>query len=250
MKKKTRYKLLLQLFASAEAEGEAQAGENTQTDAGPQQSTAAADDEFSELIHGKYKNQFAEKTQAIIDKRFKEFKSLEAYKEKVSPFIERLLESNGLGEGEEERLFELLEASKNDTGKTADSNDKANTFSGNLRKWVSDSETLKKTYPDFDLRAELNNDARFSRLLLGGASVKDAYETVHHDEILSGAMAYTAEVVREQMTRNIEAKGRRPVENGVGSENAVVTGLNVDSLTSKDVLKILKQVENGANISF
>ena len=87
-------------------------------------------------------------------------------------------------------------------------------------------------------------------MLLGGVSVRDAYETVHRDEILGGAMAYTAGVVREQMVRNIEAKGRRPLENSVGSENAVVTSKSVESLTSGDILKILKQVENGASISF
>lgn len=63
-------------------------------------------------------------------------------------------------------------------------------------------------------------------------------------------MAYTADRVREQVVRNIETKGRRPLENGISSESAVVTAVDVNSLSSKDILKILKQVENGANIRF
>jgi hypothetical protein len=63
-------------------------------------------------------------------------------------------------------------------------------------------------------------------------------------------MQFTADAVRKQVVSNIEAKGRRPVENGVSSEGAVVSAVDVNSLTSQDILKILKQVENGANISF
>ena len=63
-------------------------------------------------------------------------------------------------------------------------------------------------------------------------------------------MAYTADKVRRQVVQGIEARGMRPVENGVSSEGAIVTSVDVNSLTSQDILKILKQVENGANITF
>lgn len=116
--------------------------------------------------------------------------------------------------------------------------------------WIKESEELRGLYPDFDLRKELKNDKLFSQLVLGGAPVKAAYETVHRDEIIGGLMAYTADRVREQVVRDIETKGRRPLENGIASESAVVTAVDVNSLTPKDILKILKKVENGANIKF
>ena len=63
-------------------------------------------------------------------------------------------------------------------------------------------------------------------------------------------MNYAATKAREQVVKNIETKGRRPLENGISSESAVVTSVDVNSLSSKDILKILKQVENGAHIKF
>lgn len=116
--------------------------------------------------------------------------------------------------------------------------------------WLKESGEIKELYPDFDLRNELRTSPLFSRLVLSGAPLQAAYEIVHKDEILSGAMAYTADKVREQVVKNIETKGRRPLENGISSESAVMTAIDVNALTAKDIHKILKQVENGASIKF
>ncbi len=116
--------------------------------------------------------------------------------------------------------------------------------------WLKESGEIKETYPDFDLRKELRSSKLFAQLALSGAPLKASYEIVHKDEIISGAMAYTADKVREQVVKNIETKGRRPLENGISSESAVMTAIDVNALTAKDIHKILKQVENGASIKF
>ena len=116
--------------------------------------------------------------------------------------------------------------------------------------WLKESGEIKELYPDFDLRNELRSSKLFAQLVLAGAPLKASYEIVHKDEIISGAMAYTADKVREQVVKNIETKGRRPLENGISSESAVMTAVDVNALTAKDIHKILKQVENGASIKF
>ena len=116
--------------------------------------------------------------------------------------------------------------------------------------WLKESGEIKELYPDFDLRNELRSSRLFAQLILAGAPVKASYEIVHKDEIISGAMAYTADKVRQQVVKNIEAKGRRPLENGISSESAVMTAIDVNALTAKDIHRILKQVENGASIKF
>lgn len=116
--------------------------------------------------------------------------------------------------------------------------------------WLKESGEIKELYPDFDLRNELRSSKLFSQLVLAGAPLKASFEIVHKDEIISGAMAYTADKVREQVVKNIETKGRRPLENGISSESAVMTAIDVNALTAKDIHKILKQVENGASIKF
>ena len=254
--KKLIYTVNLQLFAGEGSDGQGNdvtGVENTADAEQVEKIDVNADDEFSLLINGKFKEQFTKKTQAIIDKRFKETKNLEAYKNNVSPVVAGLMEKYGLQEGEEGKLLDLMNSSeKNEASAPEDKGKSAsvNTLAKNVKNWVSQGESLKSTYPDFNLRKELKENKLFSRLVLNGVSVKDAYEASHKDEILSGAMAYTAKRVREQVVSNIEAKGRRPLENGVSSQSGVVTTVDVNSLTSKDILKILKQVENGASISF
>ena len=249
MKELKWYTLDLQLFggeADSVADGET-GGENA---VAGQNSAESNSDEFNELINGKFKNEFTRKTQAIIDKRFKETKALEEYRDKVSPAIDSLMKKYNISPGEEEKLMEHLSRADEKTP----SDDKDNSHRANLREkiggWIRESRLLKENVPDFDLRRELKSDKLFSRLLMSGMSVGAAYEVVHRDEILSDAVNLTAQRVRKQVVDNIQVKGMRPVENGVSSDSAVVTSVDVNSLTSHDILKILKQVENGANVRF
>ncbi len=247
MEKQKTLWLNLQLFAEG---GEGADGATTGDDGADaeQMEKVNNDEEFAALINGKFKEQFTKKTQEIIDKRFKKTKELEAFKERVSPTLASLMERYGLNEGEEEKLFSALNEENNASAKNKDH------YKVLLRKnassWLMQGEEMKSIFPDFDLRKELRESQIFSRLLLSGIDLKTAYEIVHKDEILSGAMAYTAGKVREQLVQGIQAKGMRPQENGVMASSAVATGVDVNALTSKDILKILKQVENGASISF
>lgn len=250
MKNLIIYTLNLQLF-SGEGEGAVQVESGDEIADAGQKNEENCDEEFAQLISGKFKEQFTKKTQAIIDKRFKETKELEAYKSKVSPVMARLMEKYGIEEGNEELLLESMETSGKPKPEIPDevlSNQ--DRLKQKIGLWIKEGESLKDKFPNFDLRNEIKGNKLFSQLLLSGVPLSTAYETVHKDEIISDAMHYTADTVRQQMVHNIEAKGRRPVENGVSSESAVVTSVDVNSLTSQDILKILKQVENGASIKF
>lgn len=249
MKKLLWYTLNLQLFAGeGEAAADGETGDKL-ADAG-QNSTQDCENEFSQLINGKFKEQFTKKTQAIIDKRFKQTKELEEYKSKISPLVEKLMEKYGLEPGQEDMLPEAIGGALEENNSAPPEASNREQLKGKIGGWLKESEELKQLLPDFDLRNELRENKLFSQLLLSGVPLKTAYETVHRDEFLSGAMQYTASAVRQQMVQSIEAKGRRPIENGISAEGAVVTAVDVNSLTSQDILKILKQVENGAKIKF
>lgn len=249
MKKFKRYTLDLQLFGG-EAEG-AVNGETGGESAVAGQNGAENDgNEFNVLINGRFKEEFTRKTQAIIDKRFKQTKQLEEYKQRVSPTIDALMKKYNVSPGEEEKLTELLGKDTDEDGSDERVDLRRSNLKNRISDWIRESRLLKESIPDFDLRGELRSDKLFSRLLMSGVSVKDAFEVVHRDEILSDAVKLTSERVRKQVVDNIQAKGMRPVENGVSSDSAVVTSVDVNSLTSHDILKILKQVENGANVRF
>lgn len=245
---------VLQLFAPDGAEN-AQTGDST-ADAG--QRATADGEEFETLIKGRFKEPFAKKTQAIIDKRFREYKSLESYRDRVRPLIGDLLARYDLQEGDEETLAELLrdetpagaDVPTEPTDPDGDGGERRDALLEALHDWAGQESALRELYPDFDLRAELRGNPVFGNLLLAGVPLGAAYETAHRDEVLGSAMAYAADRAREDVVRGIEAKGMRPLENGVQSESAAVSTVNVNALTSKDILKILKQVENGASVSF
>ena len=111
-------------------------------------------------------------------------------------------------------------------------------------------EGLKELYPDFDIRKELRESELFFKLVKNGISVKDAFETVHKDELISGAMEYTAHALKEQLAKGREERAARPLENGLLSSGAAVTALDVNALTKNDIINILKQVEKGAKVQF
>ncbi len=252
MKKGNYFNLNLQLFSENGTEMvNSETDDDLSADVG-QEETVGTEDEFQNLIDGKFKDEFHKRTQSIIDNRFKETKLLEEFKSRTSPIIEKLSEIYNVENGDLEALSEKINASENEYNKDENSSPEKNTelLKEKVYSWVKEGEELKELYENFDFRNELKNNSLFGQLLYSGIPLKTAYEVVHKDEILSGAMAYTAQKVREQVVKGIEAKGRRPIENGIASESGIVTLTDVNALTSKDILKILKKVENGVSIKF
>ena len=114
MKKLKWYTLDLQLFGSeADSTADGETGEDVAV-AG-QNGAEGTEDEFNQLINGRFKNEFTRKTQAIIDKRFKETKILEEYRDKVSPAITTLMKKYNISPGEEEKLTEYLNRADEET---------------------------------------------------------------------------------------------------------------------------------------
>ena len=119
--------------------------------------------------------------------------------------------------------------------------------------WVNEAETVKGLYPDFDLDAEVNSDEtgeRFVNLLGKGVSVRQAYELIHMDDLMSGAMQKTANVVREQTFNEIRTRGMRPSENGGAGNAAAKTGaLDPAKMTKAQRDEIARRARNGERIT-
>ena len=81
------------------------------------------------------------------------------------------------------------------------------------------SEEMKKVFPNFDLRKELQNPA-FARMTSPnvGISVEDAYYAVHRNEIQTAAMQVTAKKTAEKISNAIASGSRRPNESGASSQ--------------------------------
>lgn len=88
-----------------------------------------------------------------------------------------------------------------------------------LSKLEQQGEVLKNTFPNFDLRNELQNPV-FARMTSPnvGLSVEDAYYAVHRNEIQTAAMQVTAQKTAQKIANSIQAGQRRPSENGISTQ--------------------------------
>ena len=102
-------------------------------------------------------------------------------------------------------------------------------------------EALKKVFPNFDLRKELQNPV-FARMTSPnvGVSVEDAYHAVHRKEIMSAGMQVTAQQTAQKISNAIQAGSRRPDENGTTGQSASVTTFDY-SKASKAQREALKR---------
>lgn len=103
-------------------------------------------------------------------------------------------------------------------------------------------EELKKIFPNFDLRTELQNPA-FARMTAPGKgimSVEDAYRAVHRNEIDAATSQIIAQKTAEKISNAIASGSRRPDESGVSSQAPSVSTFDYRS-ASKEQRDALKQ---------
>ena len=96
-----------------------------------------------------------------------------------------------------------------------------------FQKLQQQGEEMKKVFPDFDLRKELQNPA-FVRMTSPnvGISVEDAYYAVHRKELQTAAMQVTAQMTAKKVSNAIQAGTRRPAENGINGQAPSVTSFD------------------------
>ena len=97
-----------------------------------------------------------------------------------------------------------------------------------FQKMEQQAEALKKVFPSFDLRVEMQNPA-FVRMTAPGTgimSVEDAYRAIHRKEIEAAQSQVIAQQTAQKISNAIQAGSRRPDENGTSSRSPSVTTFN------------------------
>jgi hypothetical protein len=87
-------------------------------------------------------------------------------------------------------------------------------------------------------------------MLSAGVGVKAAFQALHHDDIMSGAMHYTAQTIAKKTADNIASRQSRPVEAGLNSQASAQVKTDVSKLTKEDRREIARRVARGEMISF
>ena len=111
------------------------------------------------------------------------------------------------------------------------------------------AEEMKKVFPNFDLRKELQNPV-FVRMTAPnvGISVEDAYFAVHRNELQAAAMQVTAQKTAQKVSNAIKAGSRRPTESGISGQGASVTNIDYKSMTPAQRNELKARIRAGEKI--
>lgn len=117
-------------------------------------------------------------------------------------------------------------------------------FVDDLRRQESE---LQSVYPGFVLDSELQNPD-FRKLVSGGMSLRQAYQTVHFDDIMSGAIGYAAQRATAAAADTVAAGAMRPAEIGMGSPVGVST--TPKPLSKAEREEIRRRAMRGERVTF
>ena len=122
-------------------------------------------------------------------------------------------------------------------------------FQQHIMKLEQQGEAMKKVFPNFDLRKELQNPA-FARMTSPnvGISVEDAYYAVHRNEIQTAAMQVTAQKTAQKISNAIQAGSRRPDENGTSGQAPSVTTFDYRSMSPEQRKALKDRIRSGEKI--
>lgn len=280
-----RYGLMLTLFgegggasggaAAGAAGGEGGAAASAQEGATAQQTPVDRAAEFDKLIKGEYKDEYDKRVKSHVDRRFKETDSLRQQVDSAKPLMELLagkygVDASDLGailkaaeddesyyeaEAAEKGLsvqqlkdFKRMERENARLRAAAEERQRIEQANQVQARWMQEAEAVKGVYPKFDFAQEAQNET-FSRLLRSGVDVRTAYEVAHHDEIISGAMQFTAQKVQEKTVNDIRARGMRPDEGGLGRQPAGEGRPDVSKLTREQRADMAKRALRGESIT-
>ena len=122
-------------------------------------------------------------------------------------------------------------------------------FQQHIVKLEQQAEAMKKVFPNFDLRTELQNPA-FARMTSPnvGISVEDAYYAVHRNEIQTAAMQVTAQKTAQKISNAIVSGSRRPNENGTSGQAPSVTTFDYRSMSPEQRKSLKDRIRSGEKI--
>lgn len=256
-------------------EGESPVGE----DNGTQEAKKTPEEEFAELIGkgGRYEDAYAKRVQETIQNRFKNATDWEgvtsAYEQATAPLYMKY----GLEVGDVEGLQKAIETDDDIYARLAEQDgvttdkyrenvklrldaERGRTMQEEFAKerqrrqmyaqWDAEADELKEVFPSFNLAEELQNPQFTALLDTGNFGVKDAFMACHINDILEGNQEYTKKQTMESVAQKLSSNARRPVENAMSHNPAVVRKADPSKLTDEDMDKIFEIVQNGGTVSF
>lgn len=232
--------------------------------------------EFERLIKGEYKDLYDARVQETIQKRLKGTKETVDKYNALTPTIDLLARKYGVKADDIEGLGKAIEADDTffedealERGMTVEQLKEVRRMereNADLKRqmqereteqranelyasWMRQAEETKGVYPSFDLDAEMGNP-KFIELLRSNIDVRTAYEVVHKDDIIRGAMQFTANEVGTKLSNKMRANAARPQENGTSGQSASTTSVDIANMTKAQRRALGERAAHGERITF
>lgn len=223
--------------------------------------------EFAELIQGEYKGAYEKQMQAAMQQqrqsgkktatRLQEAESLlalvgERYGQDGTDLAalrtalegdKQYLEAEALEKGmtvEQLAEFKRMERENKAFQRQMEEARDRQLFEQKLMGWNQEAEALQQVYPEFELLQEFENP-QFVRMLDNGVDMKTAYQAVHFDDLMSGALQHTAARTEKKVVDSIKARGARPEENGTRGSGGAREKLDVSKLTKEQRTALMEE---------
>ena len=228
----------------------------------PKAQEADPEQDWESLKKGKYAEQYGRDVQAAIADRFKNQANLQQQLDGLKPMLDALAQQRGIAAGDYDALSKaildddsLYEDEAEEAGMTVEAYksykaleseakaareqkaraEQENYFQQHLAKLVQQAEALKQTFPDFDLKKELENP-NFKRMTAPdvGLSVEDAYYATHHAELAPKAVMAGVQHAQRQIAQSLQANASRPVEGAMtGNQQAARIAIDPRNMTAE-----------------
>lgn len=234
---------------------------------------------FDNLIKGEYKEEYEKRFNSALSKRLNSSKKkISEYEKQISSYapifqklavkygkepedVEGILNSiqsddsyyddyaveNGLTTEQARLVLDAKEITRQNNIRR-EQEDKAREFNERFNGWVAQADALKQKFPSFDFNEESKNE-QFRRFLNLGISVEDAYTIIHREELMSNAMAFSAQQTKKEVAETIRSGKERPVENGVNMSQASAVKDTMLNLSREEERKIERAIKSGARVT-
>ena len=231
---------------------------------------------FEDLISGEYKEEFTKRTQDIINRRFRETKNIETKLNAAQPVIDMLMQKYHIDDGDMGKLTKAIDTDEKyweeaaekagmtvEQYRTVQKLERENQqlreerrrsqgqqqMEEQLNDWYRQAGQVQEVYPSFDFEAECKN-RDFLGLLRAGIPVQKAFETIHLDDLITGAARVSAKQAEQRTVNSIQSRSSRPAENGTSSQGGATIKSDVSKLTKADRAEIAQRVARGEIIKF
>lgn len=260
------------------ADAGSQESTSQSTSTAPQESVQSPEDieaEFEELIKGKFKTVYGSKVQSVVQQRLKgSNERLDAYDAIAQSLAQRYsiedasdldaiskaleaddgwLEDEALDKGipvETLKQIKSMEASISRTRAQEREAQQQAEFEAVMADIEGKFAAVKGKYPSADFRTEMNNET-FARMCFSGFDPLNAFEAVHHQELMDNAIQQASKAAVSQATQTVRSGMARPVESGVASNaGSVEAHVDPSKFSLKDIREIMKRAERGETINF